>query len=196
MRGVDGERGGCAGWRERPARFDGERFAVDCHHFVFVLDIDVDGALAVGDGELGPAIQVDGSHGIATLGVDYGRVVWVAIHGKDALRRRIVDDAIRILVGLRLTESLERLQIEDDDFSLRAVGDESAAELGGNGDAVVLFQAGDVADDGAVVGVENFDLRAVGEIDAAGSRIDGDVVEVFAGTAFGRAETIFLKQVV
>src|SRR4029077_19469373 len=71
-----------------------------------------------------------------------------------------------------------------------------AAELGGDGYAVILLQAGDVGDKGARVGVDDLDLGAVGEIDAAGGGVYGDVVEVLAGGAFRRAEGVFLEQVI
>jgi hypothetical protein len=61
----------------------------------------------------------------------------------------------------------EGLQVEYNHFPLASVGDESAAELVGDGDSVVLFQTGNVADEGAMIGVDDFNLGAMRQVDAA-----------------------------
>ncbi len=76
------------------------------------------------------------------------------------------------------------------------VGNESTPEVLGYRNSMVLLQSGDIAYNRAVVRVEYLDLRAMRYVNAARGRIHRDVVKIFARTAFCRAKTIFLKQVV
>ncbi len=70
------------------------------------------------------------------------------------------------LIGLGLAGYFQGFQIEDDHLSLSAVGDESAAKFAGQSHSVILFQAADIADHAAGIGVNYFHFRAVRQVDA------------------------------
>ncbi len=120
----------------------------------------------------------------------------VSVHGKDTFRCGIVNNAVRVFIGFGLADRLKGLQVENDDFALAPVRDESAAKLRRHRDSVVLFQAGDVADQGAAIGVDYFNLRAVRQVNTTGRRVYGNVVKILAGAPLSCAERVFLDLVV
>lgn len=196
MLDVDGESGGRSGRGERPAGFNFQRVGVDGDEFGFVFDVDEDGAFAVGDGEFGAAAEVDGADDGAGLGVNHSGAVGIAVHDEDALGEWVVEDGVGVLVGFGFAGDFEGLQIEDNYFALAAIGDEAFAEFDGDGNAVILLEAGDVADGFTGVGVEDDDFGAVRDVDAAGGGIDADVVEIFASAARSGAKGVFFELVV
>src|SRR5260370_38191620 len=118
----------------------------------------VNRSLAVGDSEFWTAAQIDRAGYRPAFGIDYRGAVGVSVHGKDTFRCGIVNNAVRVFIGFGLADRLKGLQVENDDFALAPVRDESAAKLRRHRDSVVLFQAGDVADQAAPTATDYFNL--------------------------------------
>src|SRR5262249_43693709 len=102
-----------------------------------------------------------------------------SVHGENALRRRVIEDGVRIRPRLCGPDGFERCEFEDRDVVGATVAGEAAASFGSDGDSVNALRIGDVADDGVAVGVEDNDMRAMRNIDAAGGAINRHVVPAF-----------------
>src|SRR4029077_9244221 len=74
--------------------------------------------------------------------------------------------------------------------------DEAAAKLAGHRHPVILFQSGDVTDEGAGVSIDDLDLRAVRKVNAPRRRVDRDVVEVLPSAPLRCPEAVLLHQVI
>ncbi len=93
-----------------------------------------------------------------------------------ALGLRLIADRVGVFASGRLAALLQRLQIENRHAAGLAIGDESLAQIGGDGDAVHAVQAGDVAHHLAGVGIDHFHRRAVRNVQPAIGAIHSDVV--------------------
>src|SRR6267378_3939700 len=124
-----------------------------------ILVVDIDGALAVSDGELRFATQIYCADDSAVSGVDGGGVLAAAVEGEDALGDGFVEDGVGIRVCLDGAEGLQGLEVEDGHVVRTAVAGEAAAEVRSNGDSMDALGAGDVADNGVSVRIENDDVR-------------------------------------
>src|SRR6266436_996038 len=149
---------------------------IENDHVRGLFGVDEHSALAIGDREFGLIAQGNRADDRAVRGVDYGGVLAAAIEGEDAFGGGIIDDGIGVSAGLGRAERLESLCVEDRDGVASAVADETAAEIGSNGDAMHAWRIGDVAFNGVGVGVHDDNVRGVRDVDAAGVAIDIDVV--------------------
>ena len=152
--------------------------------------------VVVGYGAGWRAAEVDRLQDFAAFGVDDRGAVAVAVEGEDALGGWIVDDAADARIGLGFADCFQGLQVEDDHFGLRAIGDEAAVEFAGDGDAVVLGEAGNGANRGAAVGVHDVQFGAVGHVDAAGGGVHEDAVKGFLTAALRGIDGVGFAQVV
>src|SRR5438876_4201968 len=193
---VDCQRRGLARGSNRPSRLDRERAGIQGYDLAFTFHIDIKSSLAVGNRKFRFPAQLDSPHDLAALGINHRRAFGVSVHDEYTLRDRIVDDAIGVVIGFRLADHFEGLGIEDDHFSLSAVADEAAAKLAGQCYPVVLFQAGDIADQGARIGVDNFNLGAMRQVDAPCRRVDRDIIEILPCTTRCCTKGVFLEQVI
>src|SRR5260221_987520 len=187
--------GGLLGGSDGPAGLDGVGARVEGHDFVFVFDVVVNHAFAIGDGVFRPAPHRDSGDDGERRRIDDGGVVGFSVHGENVFGSGIVDDAVGIAAGFDVIGDFERLQIEDNGFVRAAIADEGAAKIGDYSDAVNSFQVGDAAHDSAAIGVDDLDLRIVRNIEAAGGSIKGDVIPIFFA-ARRRPEIVFLEQVI
>src|SRR5262249_22105091 len=146
--------------------------------FIRVFEIVVDHSLAVGHGLFGSTTKRNRRNYGPFRRVDHRRTFGPAVEDKDVFRHGIVDDRIRVLVGLDLTGLLESLEIENDDLARIAISDKPAPEIVEYNDAVAPFQIRNGADDGPVVGIEHFDLGTMREIDTARRGVKRNVVEI------------------
>ena len=108
--------------------------------------------------------------------IDHRRRVRVAVEGEHAVRRGVVDDRVGILGGRNAAEHLERLQIEHDDRLVVARRRESVP--GGRRDrrAVRAVDAGDFAEQLAVVLVDDHHAILPADEQTVIRRIGHDVV--------------------
>src|SRR5260370_7264135 len=120
---------------------------------VFVVHID--GAFAIGGGKFRLAAQIDRAEHSAVRSVDGGGIFASAVKGKDALGDGLVEDGVWIGVGFNGAKELQCFKVEDGDIVRSAVAGESAAEVGGNGDAVDALGIRAVTDDGVAVRIEH-----------------------------------------
>src|SRR5467141_877671 len=162
--------------RERPAVVAVEVMRIEMMELGGVLVVHIDRALAVSDGEFGPAAQSYRADNRAIRGVDRGGVFAAAVEGEDALADGIVDDGVGIRVCFDGAEGLQRLEIEDGYIVRTAVAGEAAAEIGSDGDSMDALGVGDVANNGVGVRIENDDVRAARDVDAAGVTINENVI--------------------
>src|ERR1017187_7106419 len=169
---------------------------INGNQLVLVFQVDVDISSAVSDGEFRSPAQLDGPQHGATLGIDHGGGVGVSLLAKYPLRGRVVNYGVGVVVGLRLTDHLEGLQLENNYFSLGTVGDESPAQLARDGHSMILFQARDVADQAAIIGVDDFNLRATRQVNAPRRRVHRNIVEILPRTPFGCTERVFRQHVI
>src|ERR1700682_1337011 len=108
---------------------------VDLDELGSILVVHEDAALAVGDGEFRFAAESERAGDGAIGRIDGGGVLAPAIEGENALTDGIVDDGIRIDVGLNRADGLQRFQVEDSYIVRTAVASEAATEFGSDGDA-------------------------------------------------------------
>src|SRR5258708_35157410 len=156
-----------------------------------VCAVDVDGALAIRDGEFRLAAERDCSGDGAGRGVDGGGICATTVESENALAGGVVDDGVGIGVGLYGADRFQRFEIEDGDGVRAAIADETATEAGSDGDAVHALRVGNVAFDGVGVGVHDHGVRAVRDVDAAGGAVDVDIgPAVLAGDGNGRDDVI------
>jgi hypothetical protein len=98
--GVNGEPRGRLARSEGPGILDFESLGVEFDEGTFVFEIDEDFALAVGGAKLWAATERKSAAELSGSGVDGRGSVGITIEGKNALRERIIDDRVRIFVGL------------------------------------------------------------------------------------------------
>ncbi len=135
---VHGETGRRFARRKRPAVEFLEGLRIEMMELGGVLVVHIDRALAVSDGEFGPAAQSYRADNRAIRGVDRGGVFAAAVEGEDALADGIVDDGVGIRVCFDGAEGLQGLEIEDGYIVRTAVAGEAAAEIGSDGDSMAL----------------------------------------------------------
>src|SRR5882762_3544599 len=110
-----------------------------------ILVVHVDSALAVSDGKFGLTTKRYGARDRAVGSSDGGGVLAAAVEGEDTLADRVVDDSVRIGVGLDRADRLQRLEIENRDVIAAAVAGEAAAEIRRDSDAVHALRVRNVA---------------------------------------------------
>src|SRR6266478_2761355 len=121
---------------------------VNVRELRLVLDINVDSAFPVSRGKFQLAANRDGAGDLSVSCVHRGDVAAAAVHGKDALRRRVVNDGVRIGSGGDGAKRLERLEVKHGDVVGATIAYESAAEFGRDRNPVNSLGIGDVAHDG------------------------------------------------
>ncbi len=92
-----------------------EGLGVQCGDVVLVFEIDIQMALAVGDGLLRRSAQVECANYGAILGLDHGRVGLAVTENPDPLVKRIEQNAVRVALHLNGLDGLEGLGIPHDD---------------------------------------------------------------------------------
>jgi hypothetical protein len=121
MQTVDGEAGRFFATGQRPLRCDGESTCIDGREAVAILQVDEHASGAVVHREFRFGIQRDGAHHLVLRGIDGGDVAAAAVEREHALRRRLVQDCVRIVAsGLDLREAGQRQQVEHDDAGCSA----------------------------------------------------------------------------
>jgi len=189
--GVDGQAGRRFAGSERPGVFDFESFGVEFHESAFVFKIDEDFAFAIGGAEFGFAAEREGGDEFAGCGVDGGSGCGVAIEGEHALGERIVNGAVSVFIGFDIAERLKRSEIEHGGIGGAAVGGVSLVEFVGDGNAVGTLRVGDIADDFALIGINNDEVCAARNEQAMGGGIDFEVIP-----AAGAAEFYFFGEMI
>ena len=155
--------------------------------WTLVFQIVKDISLAVCCGKFWSTSEIDSACDFASLSIDSCRAVAAAVKCEDAVGGGIIDDRIRFLPGGDFCDWLQSLQVKDGDGRRLTVADESAAELGSDGDAMDARSFGDSADEAKRVDVHYFDLCSVRNIKPAGRRIDSEIVP----TAGARDRNLF-----
>src|SRR5260370_23090488 len=145
-----------------------EARGIEMMKFGGVFVVHIDGAFAIGGGKFRLAAQIDRAEHSAVRSVDGGGIFASAVKGKDALGDGLVEDGVWIGVGFNGAKELQCFKVEDGDIVRSAVAGESAAEVGGNGDAVDALGIRDVTDDGVAVRIENDFMSAARDVHAAG----------------------------
>src|ERR1700756_4576218 len=161
---VHREGGGGAAWGEGPAILHFESFDVNVERFVFLFEIDVEIALAVGGAVFGPAAEINGAGNGAIGGVEDADAVAFAIHDVEALGERFVDDGVGLLAYFDFGKGFQRFQVKGNDGIGFDGGDVAAAEFGGDGHAVGARGVWNGAYEGQGIGVQNIHLRGVGDV--------------------------------
>ena len=143
---------------------------VDADDFIFVFDVVEDGALAVGDGELGLAGQRDGGDDRVRFGRNDGDVVGAAIERPDGLSDRLEQDVVRTGSDGDGGGDGKGGAVECNYCIGATVSDVAEAAGGGETcnqcDGVDAVKIGDRADGFTGVGVDDVDLVAVGDVEA------------------------------
>src|ERR1700730_15952217 len=166
---------------------------VDLDELGSILVVHEDVAFAVGDGEFGFAAKSErASHG-AIGRIDGCGVLAPTIEGENALADGIVDDGIRIDVGLNRTDGLQRFQVEDGYIVRTAVAGEAATEFGSDGDAMNALGVCDIANDFERIRVQHDNLGSVRDVDAASVAVYIDVIPA-AFTADGNSIDPFVSR--
>src|ERR1700751_1038120 len=196
MLSVDGQSCRCASGSDLPTRSYLQSARVNGDKFTLVFQVDVNRSLAIGHGKLRSATKLDRAYHAAVPRINDSGAMRIAVHHEYALGDGVVNNAVGILVSLCFSGRLQCLEVKNDHFALCAVGDEAFTKFTGERDTVVLLQTSDVPDQGSGVSVHDLDFRAMGDVNAARGGIYGDVIEVLATAALGRAEAIFLQQMV
>lgn len=106
---IHGKAGGRFARSERPAMGFRDFLRVELDEFGFVFDVHEDTALAIGNGEFGFAAESEGAGDSAVRGVDRGGVLAASVESEDTLGDVVVDDGVRIGVGLYGAESFSDL---------------------------------------------------------------------------------------
>src|SRR5579863_1271876 len=159
-----------------------EILRVDMIQLRRVLIIHVDTAFAVGRGEFWLATHIDRPQNSAVGGVDgrgvlaTRRIPAATVEGEDSLGNRLVENGVRVDVGLNVANGLQSFQVEDSDIVGGAITGKAAAEVGSNGDAVDAFCVRNIANDGVRIGVHNNRVVAVRNVDAAGGAVDVKII--------------------
>jgi hypothetical protein len=83
-----------------------EFLRVELDEFRFVFDVHEDAALAVGHGKFGFAAESERARDSAVRGVDRSGVLAAAVESEDTLGKAVVDDSVRIGIGLLGAEGL------------------------------------------------------------------------------------------
>src|SRR5258705_13717683 len=170
---VHRQRGGGAARGEGPAILHFESLDVNVERFVFLFEIDVEIALAVGGSVFGAAAEINGAGNGAVGGIEDADAVAFAVHDVEALGERFVDDGVGLLAYFDFGKAFERFQVEGNDGIGFAGGDVAAAEFGGDGHTVGARSVWNGAHQGQRVRIHHVNLGGVSEVDAAG----GFVVE-------------------
>ena len=109
-------------------------------HLVPVGDIHKHFALAIGDGILRRAAQVDCGVRFGALEVhvwcDRNHPMSVAAQDQYAAASRVIDDGVGVRCRSDLSQSRAGLQVKDDHRAVLSVADEPAASLGHESDAM------------------------------------------------------------
>src|SRR5579863_10552882 len=95
-----------------------------------VFIVDPDAALAVDDREFRLAAERNRANNGTVGGVNGGGVLAATVECKDALAGGVVNDGVRIGVGLRGADGFQSLEIKNGDGVGAAVAGEAAAEIG------------------------------------------------------------------
>src|SRR5262249_43019174 len=103
-------------------------------------------------------------------------VVAPAVEGEDALRGRIEDDGVGVLVRLDGADCLEAFQLKDGDVVGLPIANEAAAQLRGHSNSVNALETGDGSLQVITVGVQDSDFGAVGNVHAPRGAIHGDII--------------------
>ncbi len=147
MLAINGESAGLGAGRERPLGFHFELRGIDRDQFALVFDVDEDFSLGVAGGELGLAVEFNRAENGAIGRIDGGGILAASVEGEDALGGGIVEDGVGIFASFYFAaDSSESLDVENCDRSFAAVADETASELGSEGDTVNARSVRDVAD--------------------------------------------------
>src|SRR6185369_16462794 len=110
---------------------------------------------------------------------------------EDALRSRIVIDAIRSAPDVDLVDELQRCWIEHRNFVLSTVAGESVFELGGECDAMNSRCVSDSSNQLAIVRIDYIHLRAMRQVQTPSSAIDRYVVKAaIAGDRVARLDFV------
>jgi len=102
---IHGKAGGRFARGERPTMGFGEFPRVELDEFGFVFDVDENAALAVSNGEFGFAAESEGARDCAVGGVDGSGVLAAAVKSENSFGDAVVDNGVRIGVGLYSAES-------------------------------------------------------------------------------------------
>src|SRR5258706_7201081 len=173
---VHRKRGGGAARGEGPAILHFEGVGVKVERFVFVFEIDVEIALAVGGAVFGAAAEINGAGDGAVGGIEDADAVAFAVHDVEALGERFVDDGVWLLAYFDFGKGFERFQVEGNDGIGVAGGDVAAAEFGGDGYTVSARSVWNGAHEGQGIGVHHVHLGGMGDIDAARGLVNDDVI--------------------
>src|ERR1700730_7967014 len=160
---VHGHARGRSGRRYRPTSFDCECVCVDDGYVASRFIVVVNGALTIGDGLFWPTTHVDDFHYSFLNRIYNGGILAVAVKGKDKLGRGIVDNGVHVRARgvFDFARDLQGLKIEHLHTGSIAISDKSFPKLRKHDDTMALFQAGNGAHYGEVIGVEHFDLGAM-----------------------------------
>src|SRR5258708_24535755 len=112
---VHREGGGGAARGEGPAILHFGSLYVNVERFVFLFEIDVEIAFAVGGAVFAAAAECNGA-GYGTIGgVEDADAVAFAVHDIEALGERFVDDGVGLLAYFDFGKGFERFQVEGND---------------------------------------------------------------------------------
>jgi len=170
------KRGGGAARGEGPAILHFESLDVNVERFVFLFEIDVEIALAVGGTVFGAAAEINGACDGAVGGIEDADAVAFAVHDVEALGERFVDDGVGLLAYFDFGKGFERFQVEGNDGIGFAGGDVAAAEFGGDGLHRGRPGVWNGAHEGQRVRIHHVNLGGVSDVDAAGGFVDDDVI--------------------
>lgn len=189
--GVDGEARRRFTGGEGPGIFDFEGLRVKLDEGTLVFEIDENLAFSIGGAEFRFAPEGDGGDEFARRGVNGRGAGGVTVKGEGALGEGIVDDAIGVVVGFGIAEGFERGKIEHGGIGSAAVCGETLIEFVGQSDAVDALCVWNVADDFALVGIDDDNVGAARDEETMRGGIDFEIVPSASTT-----ELYFLNEMV
>src|SRR5262249_20932957 len=139
--------------------------SVDFHYFVGSFDVDVHFAGAIHLAEFGARSHGECFEDFAGLGVDRSGVAARVVDGEDALALGVIPYSVPNLADGGLGALGQRLQVEKRDAVGLTIGDESFAQVVGDGNSVHAVQSGNRADDLAGIRIDHFHRAGVRDIE-------------------------------
>ena len=141
-----------------------------------VYEVHVDHAVAGRDASLRLAAERNVGDKLAGVGIDDGSIVRIAVEREDLIRRCVIYDGVGIFGGLRLAQDLERLEVEHQDGALVPGRRETMSGLRNDRGAMRAVDASHLAEQLAVVGVDDHEAILPADVKAVARRVRNHVV--------------------
>ncbi len=165
--------------RHRIFVLDGHRLRINFNQRIFIFDVQKDAALAVQRGRLRFAGKLNRADDLSRRCVNHGCVGGFAVECPHPLVRCVIKNGVGILAGhLDRRELLQRCDIEDRDRVRQAVARIALSKILRQRDTVYILGVGNgnVANDFALVLVDNHHVRPACDIDSPRLGIHSQIV--------------------